>query len=169
MARTSALGHWLKSSKGKDRQRTASGVIHAAGKEGSQETGVMGVKKVKRGSQIWMVRGGIWICAFGLSVGVDLAGKPFVAEIIDFRTHIPIGSILDWRIPVDTVWACKFIPSLMIASCFVVLTWNPWENYVNKANIQGRGIRIKGETAYIVSLVSQRRCYFDHLTDRFGK
>jgi hypothetical protein len=38
----------------------------------------------------------------------------------------------------------------MIASCFVVLTWNPWENYVRKANVQGRGIRMKGETAYIV-------------------
>jgi hypothetical protein len=82
---------------------------------------------------------------------------------------ILIGSILDWRIPVDNIWACKIIPSLIIASCFVALTWNPWENYVSKANIQGRGIRIKGETAYIVGMVSERRFFFDHLTNRFGK
>ena len=160
MARTSALGHWLKSSKGKGKQRAASGGVHVAGEESSQVTGVTGVNKVKRDGQIWVVRGGIWTGALGLSVGVDLAGKPFVEEVIDFRTYTPIGSILDWRIPVDSIWACKIIPSLMIASCFVVLTWNPWENYVNKANIQGRGIKVKGETAYIVSLVSQRRYYF---------
>ena len=160
MARTSALGHWLKSSRGKGKQRAASGGTHAAGKDGSQETGVMGVKKVKRDGQIWIARGGIWIGALGLSVGVDLAGELLATEIIDFETHIPIGSILDWRIPVDNVWACKVIPSLMIASCFVVLTWNPWENYVNKENVQGKSIRIKGDTAYTVSPVSQRRCCF---------
>ena len=81
MARTSALGHWLKSSKGKGKQRVASGDVHAVVK-GSQETGVIGVKKVKRDGQIWMVRGGIWIGALGLSVGVDLAGKHFIAEVL---------------------------------------------------------------------------------------
>jgi hypothetical protein len=30
----------------------------------------------------------------------------------------------------------------------------------SKANVQGRGIRIKGETAYIVSMVSERRFCF---------
>jgi hypothetical protein len=87
MARTSALGHWLKSSKGKGRQRAASGGVHATGKAITQKTRVIGVKKVKRDGQIWMVRGGIWFGALGLSVGVDLAGEPFVAEVIDFRAH----------------------------------------------------------------------------------
>lgn len=160
MARTSALGHWLKSSKGKGKQRAASGGVHAAGKESRQETGVMGVKKVKRDGQIWVLRGSVWMGALGLSVGVGSAGKPPVAELVDLRTHIPIGSIFDWRIPVDSIWAYKIVPSLMIASCLVVLTWNPWENYVSKANIQGRGIRIKGETTYIVSLLLQHRYYF---------
>jgi len=80
MARTSALGHWLKSSRGKGKQRVASGAVHAAAKGGGQETGVIGVKKVKRDGQIWMVRGGIWIGALGLSVGVDLAGKSLAVE-----------------------------------------------------------------------------------------
>lgn len=152
MARTSALGHWLKSSKGKGKQRVASGGVHAAGKGDSQETGVMGVKSMKRGGQIWMVRGGIWVGALGLSVGVDLAGKPFAVKIPGFKIHNTfVGSIFDWRIPIDSIWICKLIPSFMTASCFVVLTWNPWENYVKKANIQGRGIKIKGETAYTVS------------------
>ena len=44
----------------------------------------------------------------------------------------------------------------MIVSCFLVLTWNPWENHVKKANVQGRGFRMKGETAYIVSRVLPR-------------
>lgn len=133
MARTSALGHWLKSSKGKGKQRVASGDAHAVGKAGGQETSVMGVKRSKTDGQIWVVRGGVWVAALGLSVSVDVA-----------------GSIFDWRIPVDSVWACRIIPSLMIASCFAVLTWNPWDNYVNKANIQGRGFRMKGATAYII-------------------
>lgn len=155
MARTSALGYWLKSSKGKGKQNVASGSVHGAGKGGSQETGVIGVKKVRRDGQIWMVRGGVWTGALGLSVGVDLAGKPFVVGFPNFRAHgVLIGSIFDWRIPIDSIWASKIIPSFMIASCFVVLTWNPWENHVKKASIQGRGIRIKGETTYIVSLMS---------------
>jgi hypothetical protein len=80
MARTSALGHWLKSSKGKGKQRVASGDVRVVGKGSSQEVGVMDVKKVKRDGQIWVVRGAIWIAALGLSVGVDTAGKPFVVE-----------------------------------------------------------------------------------------
>ena len=152
MARTSALGHWLKSSKGKGKQRVASGGVHTAGKEAVQGSRVMAVKDVKRDGQIWMVRGGVWIGALWLSVGVDLACKPFAVEIPSFKIHgISVGSIFDWRIPIDSVWACKLIPSFMTASCFVALTWNPRENYVRKANIQGRGIKIKGETAYIVS------------------
>lgn len=81
MARTSALGHWLKSSKGKGKQRVASGDIHAA-KGGSQENDVMGVKKVKRHGQIWMARAGIWICGLGLGVGVDLAGELFMVKVL---------------------------------------------------------------------------------------
>jgi hypothetical protein len=82
MARTSALGHWLKSSKGKGKQRVASGDVHAAGQGASQESGVMGVKKVKRDGQIWRVRGCIWISALGLSVGVGLAGKSCAVRIL---------------------------------------------------------------------------------------
>jgi len=79
MARTSALGHWLKSSKGKGKQRVASGDVHAAGTASGQETDVMGVKKVKRDGHIWVVRGGIWIGVLALTAGVNSAGKPFVA------------------------------------------------------------------------------------------
>lgn len=82
MARTSALGHWLKSSKGKGKQRVTSMEIHATGKGGGQESGVMGVKKAKRDGQIWRVRGCIWIGALGLGVGVDFAGKYLAAEIL---------------------------------------------------------------------------------------
>ena len=78
MARTSALGHWLKSSKGRGKQRVASGDVHVTGKGGGRERGVMGVKKVKRDGQIWTVRGGLWISALGLGVGVDLAGESLV-------------------------------------------------------------------------------------------
>ena len=81
MARTSALGHWLKSSKGKGKQRVASGDAHAVGKGGSQGCDVMGVKKVKRDGQIWTARAGIWTGALGLSVAVDLTGNPFVVKI----------------------------------------------------------------------------------------
>jgi hypothetical protein len=87
MARTSALGHWLKSSKGKGKT-TCRKRWRPCHREGiTQKTRVIGVKKVKRDGQIWMVRGGIWFGALGLSVGVDLAGEPFVAEVIDFRAH----------------------------------------------------------------------------------
>jgi len=128
----------------------------------------MGVKKVKRDGQIWSVRGGIWVGALGLSVGVDFAGEPLTGFFpLDFRVHhIPVGSIFDWRLPTDSVWAYKILPGIVIASCFMVLTWNPWENYVNKANVQGRGIRMKGETAYIVSGASPNSNLF--LTTRLA-
>ena len=90
MARTSALGHWLKSSKGKGKQRVASGGMHTARKGDGQETRVMGVKNVKRGGQIWMMRGGIWIGALGLSVGVALAGKPFAVGIPGLKFITPL-------------------------------------------------------------------------------
>ena len=155
MARTSALGYWLKSSKGKGKQRVASGDSFTVLKGSGQETSVMGVKKVKRDGQIWMVRGGVWIAALGLSVGVDVAGKPFVMKAHPAlrAQHISIGSFFDWRIPVDSIWAHKITPGSIIASCFVVLTWNPWENHVNKANVQGRGLRMKGTDVYVVSLI----------------
>ena len=74
MARTSALGYWLKSSKGKGKQRVASVDVHATGKGGGQESGVMGVKKAKRDGQIWRVRGCVWTGTLGLFMGVNLAG-----------------------------------------------------------------------------------------------
>jgi len=40
---------------------------------------------------------------------------------------------------------------------------------VKKSNVQGRGIRIKGETVYIVSLASNIDAIFDYLVYRFGK
>ena len=82
MARTSALGHWLKSSKGKGKQRVASVEVHASGKGGGQESGVMGVKKVKRDGQIWRARGCIWVGALGLGIGVDSAGMPFATKTL---------------------------------------------------------------------------------------
>ena len=68
----------MKSSKGKGKQRVASVDVHASGKGGRQESGVIGVKKVKRDGLIWRVRGCIWIGTLGLSVGVDSAGESFV-------------------------------------------------------------------------------------------
>jgi hypothetical protein len=80
MARTSALGHWLKSSKGKGKDRVANTNFPAVGQGRGQEPSVMGVKKVKRDGQIWATRGGVWIVTLGLSVGVDVAGMPFFVE-----------------------------------------------------------------------------------------
>lgn len=77
MARTSALGYWLKSSRGKGKGRVTSGASHTVRKGTGQETSVMGVKRVMRDSQIWMVRGGVWFAALGLSVGVHASGKIF--------------------------------------------------------------------------------------------
>lgn len=80
MARTSALGHWLKSSKGKGKERVASGDAHVVRKGGGQETGVMGVKRSKADGRIWVVRGGVWVAALGLSVSVDVAGEASLAR-----------------------------------------------------------------------------------------
>ena len=81
MARTSALGRWLKSSKGKGKDRVASADSFPFRNGSRQESSVTGVKKVKRDGQIWMLRAGVWITAFGLSVGVDVSGNLFALEI----------------------------------------------------------------------------------------
>jgi len=97
MARTSALGHWLKSSKGKGKQRVASVDAHATGKGGSHESGVMGVKKVKRDGQMWRVRGSIWTGALGLGVGVDLAGT-FLMKILPWHQGSCYPHRFDFRL-----------------------------------------------------------------------
>lgn len=58
----------------------ASGDAHAVGKGWGQETSVMGVKGSKTDGQIWVVRGGVWVAALGLSVSVDVAGEPSLAR-----------------------------------------------------------------------------------------
>ena len=81
MARTSALGHWLKSSKGKGKERVASGDSHTVRKWSGRDTSVMGVKKVKRDGQIWILRGGVWSVSLLSSVGLDVAGQAFNFEV----------------------------------------------------------------------------------------
>ena len=101
MARTSALGHWLKFSKGKGKERVANGDLYSSGKGKSRSTTVMGVKKVKRNVQIWLLRGGIWITALGVSLGVDVVGQVSSMEIypptpklnVPFRLHLWLANI----------------------------------------------------------------------------
>jgi hypothetical protein len=81
MARTSALGHWLKSSKGKGKERVASGDSHAVREGSGRDISVIGVKKAKRDGRIWMLRGGVWVAALGLSLGVDVAGETFAVNV----------------------------------------------------------------------------------------
>lgn len=81
MARTSALGYWLKSSKGKGKERVASGDSHFIRKRAGKDASVMGVKEVKWNGRIWMVRGGVWVAALGLSAGVDIMGELSVVKV----------------------------------------------------------------------------------------
>ncbi|KAF8140403.1 Ima1 N-terminal domain-containing protein [Boletus edulis] len=118
MARTKALGGWLKESKGKERQRFASGSAKDRERLGLQLT-------------IWQVRGVLWWTTL-LSV---------------LSAHA--AAIRGYDFPHSLARVIPVLPVFCLFSFFYT-AWDPTYYRFKKARVQGRDVRIKGKTRYVI-------------------
>ncbi|KAG6381036.1 hypothetical protein JVT61DRAFT_5432 [Boletus reticuloceps] len=118
MARTKALGGWLKESKGKERRRFASGSAKDRERLGLQLT-------------IWQVRGVLWWTTL-LSV---------------LSAHA--AAIRGYDFPHSLARVIPVLPVFCLFSFFYT-AWDPTYYRFKKARVQGRDVRIKGKTRYVI-------------------
>jgi hypothetical protein len=118
MARTKALGGWLKETKGKERQRLVSGSGNDRERLGFQLV-------------IWRIRGALWWTTL-FSVVVAHA-----------------AAIRGCDFPHSLARAIPALPVFCLLSLFYT-AWDPTYYRFKKARVQGRDIRIKGKTHYII-------------------
>ena len=142
MARTKALGGWLKESKGKDHRRRISGFIRDR-------------DHLTFEILAWRIRGVLWVSSLIIAVLVYSAG-------MQRRLIVPYGGLtmtagyLQYSIP----WTAKLLPFLPVL-VIVSLLWTAWDptySAFRKAQIQGRDVRVKGKREYIVSRASLTNC-----------
>ncbi|KAH0838179.1 hypothetical protein J3R83DRAFT_6430 [Lanmaoa asiatica] len=118
MARTKALGGWLRESKGKERRRLVSG----SGKD--RET--LGFQLA-----IWRVRGALWWTTLLCVVFAHAA------------------AIRGYDFPRSLARAIPVLPTFCLFSLFYT-AWDPTYYRFESARVQGRDVRIKGKTRYII-------------------
>ncbi|KAG9314227.1 hypothetical protein JVU11DRAFT_5014 [Chiua virens] len=118
MARTKALGGWLKDSRGKGRQRLASSSGKDRERLGFQLT-------------IWRARGALWWSTL-LCVMIAYA-----------------AAIRGYEFPSYLARVIPVLPLLGLFSLFYT-AWDPTYYRFKKAKVQGRDVRIKGKTGYII-------------------
>ncbi|KAF9229116.1 hypothetical protein BS17DRAFT_798739 [Gyrodon lividus] len=118
MARTKALGGWLKESKGKDRQRQVSGIAKEHENLESQLA-------------TWRLRGVLW----------------WVTFLCVVASHV--AAIREYIFPPTLTRAVPILPVFSLLSLFYT-AWDPTYYRFKKARIQGRDVRVKGKTRYIV-------------------
>ncbi|KIK91461.1 hypothetical protein PAXRUDRAFT_830840 [Paxillus rubicundulus Ve08.2h10] len=118
MARTKALGGWLKESKGKDRQRQVSSTERERERVGYQLA-------------VWRLRGALW----------------WMTLLCVVASHA--AAIQEYSFPRMLVRAIPVLPVFSLLSLFYT-AWDPTYYRFKKARVQGRDIRVKGKTRYIV-------------------
>ncbi|KIJ68203.1 hypothetical protein HYDPIDRAFT_81318 [Hydnomerulius pinastri MD-312] len=118
MARTKALGGWLKDTRGKDRQRQVSGTAR---------------EREKLESQLfaWRMRGALW----------------WMSLLAVVTSHSAV--LRGYRLPHVL---SHIVPGLPVISLLSLLytAWDPTYYRFKKARIQGRDVRVKGKTRYII-------------------
>ncbi|EIN14052.1 hypothetical protein PUNSTDRAFT_57446 [Punctularia strigosozonata HHB-11173 SS5] len=127
MARTNALGGWLKNTKGKEAQRRqpSSSTLH----EDRQRKPSKDRFKLEQELWMWRARGCLW-CATLLG---SVAG------------HV-------WGIELPPPWTrpfCAFFPLYIVVSVLWTF-WDPTYSSVQKARWQGRQVWVRGRARYIV-------------------
>ncbi|KAG8219678.1 hypothetical protein J3R82DRAFT_633 [Butyriboletus roseoflavus] len=118
MARTKALGAWLKESKGKERQR----LVSDSGKD-----------RERLGFQlaIWRVKGALW----------------WITLLCVLVAHA--AAIRGFDFPRSLAGAIPALPTFSLFSLFYT-AWDPTYYRFKKARVQGRDVRIKGKTPYVI-------------------
>jgi hypothetical protein len=146
MARTKALGGWLKESKGKAAQRK----VH---KPSERNVWVEWV--------VWRLRGVLW----STSLAVALAGD-FAGETDRFHSVIMVltsdAVAFSYPIPPRLTIFQSTLPAFVLLSTLWT-AWDPTYRAYRKAQSQGRGVRLKGKNDYIVSIPSTQQLHHHHV------
>jgi hypothetical protein len=136
MARTKALGGWLKESKGKDRQRKISGV--------HRQTDKLALEMIA-----WRLRGGLWLCSLICAIAGNSAGECGALRVTAIRLTEDTVSF-GYPLPRHLSFLRPAVPPLVLLS-LLWTAWDPTYHSYRKAMLQGRNLRIKGKSEYIVS------------------
>jgi hypothetical protein len=150
MARTKALGGWLKQSKGKETERKVSG---------SRK------KREKLVAQLvaWRVRGCLWVMSLLLAVIGNSTGKIKTLptrSVID-RSGIPAA--FGYSLPHQITHLRPILPVVVLVS-ILWTAWDPTYSAFRRAHIQGRDVRVQGKRSYIVCACITLSCRMNVLT-----
>ncbi|KAF9462097.1 Ima1 N-terminal domain-containing protein [Collybia nuda] len=117
MARTKALGGWLKESKGKEKQRRVSETYKELDKVGAE-------------IMAWRARGVLWLVSLSIT---------FVSNL---------GAALGARPLYRLSFMLSISPFMVLLSLFWSM-WDPTYSSVQRAQRQGRNLRVQGKNMYI--------------------
>jgi hypothetical protein len=150
MARSQALGGWLKETKGKTTERRVSQTLQHR-------------ERVSKELTIWRIRGCLWC----LTVCVALFGN-----LTGVTTRCPHGvkslaNMLAVALNKSLFSSFVSLPPILPLIALISILWTAWDpTYasVSKARIQGREVRVQGKQKYNVSCpLFQTRVIFTDL------
>lgn len=134
MARTKALGGWLKESKGKEKQRRVS--------ETYKETEKIGAEMIA-----WRVRGVLWITFLSIVFLGNFSGEcSRVCRSIHVK--VPFVAAFGSRL-LRRLSFLKSVSPLIVLLSLLWSMWDPTYSSVRRAQRQGRDVRVRGKSIYI--------------------
>jgi len=137
MARTKALGGWLKQSKGKEKERK----VLASAK-----------KRENLGAElaVWKARGCLWTITLLLAVvGNSTGNQNELYALTAWLTEIPISAAFGYSLPHQMARLRPILPATTMVSILWTV-WDPTYSAFRRAQIQGRDVRVQGKRLYIV-------------------
>lgn len=141
MARTNALGSWLKETRGKERTRRVSGPT---------------IVKEKPSAKLflWRIRGCLWVSTFLLATG-----GYSLRMYRDYSTafHSKSSGLLQYPSTPSLLSGSYALPILAFTS-FLWAFWDPTYASVHRARKEGRDVRLRGKRQYIVCLLKLSHC-----------
>jgi hypothetical protein len=137
MARTKALGGWLKQSKGKEKERKISGIAK---------------KREKLGVQLvaWKIRGCLWGMTLLLAFIGNSTGKIHPCASVVMTNKCANPAAFGYALPHQMSNLRPILPAFILISILWTV-WDPTYSAFRLAQIQGRDVRVQGKQLYIVS------------------
>ncbi len=137
MARTNALGSWLKETKGKERTRRVSGPTKAKEK--------LPVKLL-----LWRIRGCLWAITFTVAIA-GYTTRPCFLFFNVLESDTGCIGLLEYSLPLPLSYmsGSLFLPFLAVLSLFWTF-WDPTYASLHRARREGRDVRLRGKQKYIV-------------------
>lgn len=135
MARVSALGGWLKDSKGKDKQRRVSASVER--------------EKVNIELFIWRIRGCLWAGTSLISVAFNGLCERRSLDFCVADSLIAWLAAKGYALPTSISFIQPVFPIFIFLSLFWA-AWDPTYASFRRAQIQGRDVRLRGKRQYNV-------------------